>query len=108
MYHDLLILCHPIQKLKVEVEAGDIIVAGTDGLLDNMFATEIKEVLAQGTKDGVQTDQLAFTIANYALYNSFDRFTETPYARNAKRAGIHHTGGKIDDITVIVSHIVQV
>ncbi|KAL0011035.1 hypothetical protein SO802_006143 [Lithocarpus litseifolius] len=40
-----------------------------------------------------------------ALYNSFDRFFCSPYARAARKAGKEHRGGKIDDITVIVAHI---
>lgn len=33
------------QNIQVPVEAGDIVVAGTDGLLDNMFPSEIEEIV---------------------------------------------------------------
>ncbi|WRX12711.1 hypothetical protein QQP08_005198 [Theobroma cacao] len=65
-------------KLFVRVEAGDIVVLGTDGCL----------------------------IAWYALHNSFDRFAFSPFEKAAKKAGLNRMGGKVDDITVVV-RIVQ-
>ncbi|KAK9290756.1 hypothetical protein L1049_008932 [Liquidambar formosana] len=95
------------QELKVAVEPGDIIVAGTDGLLDNMYATEIEEILKQYvTIEGVQPQQLSWTIAELALYNSLDKYAHTPFAEASRLAGKRRRGGKIDDITVIVGHIV--
>lgn len=44
---------------------------------------------------------MASQIGNIALYNSFDRFADTPFARASKG---QHRGGKIDDIIVIVAY----
>ena len=83
--------------------------AGTDGMLDNVFPTEIEEIVKQRVKGSImvnnQPQEVACTIANLALYNSFDRFTETPFSRASTRAGKSHKGGKVDDITVIVAYI---
>lgn len=92
----------------MDVEKGDIIVVGTDGLFDNMHASEIVEVINRGTKEGSDPQHVACSIANLALYNSFDKYIDTPYARAARSAGHKHTrGGKIDDITVIVAYILS-
>ncbi|KAK3211405.1 hypothetical protein Dsin_016111 [Dipteronia sinensis] len=97
-----------ITEIVVSVQSGDIVVAGTDGLLDNMFPSEIEEILTK-TLDRVdhQTpEDLAWTIAEYALYNSFDRYSESPFSRAAHLAGKNRVGGKIDDITVVVAKII--
>ncbi|GFY98177.1 protein phosphatase 2C family protein [Actinidia rufa] len=99
---------HPniAMDLEVAVEAGDIVVAGTDGLLDNMHGSEIEEVINRSMVEGEEDpQQLACSIANLALYNSFDKYTDTPYSLAARKAGHAHRGGKVDDITVIVAFI---
>ncbi|KAK3211420.1 hypothetical protein Dsin_016126 [Dipteronia sinensis] len=49
-------------------------------------------------KQGIDSD--------YALYNSLDRFSESPFSRAAYFAGKKNVGGKIDDITVVVAKII--
>ena len=58
------------------VEAGDIVVAGTDGLLDNMHGSEIEELVKRYSEDDSQ--QLACSIANLALYKQTLRFRWQP------------------------------
>ncbi|KAF7147377.1 hypothetical protein RHSIM_Rhsim03G0031800 [Rhododendron simsii] len=97
-------------ELELEVEAGDVVVAGTDGLLDNMHPSEIEEIIRPCLAEDTDSDpqQLAESIANLALYNSFDKYADTPYARAARKAGhSHRRGGKVDDITVIVALLNQ-
>ncbi|TXG60281.1 hypothetical protein EZV62_014854 [Acer yangbiense] len=91
-------------EIVVPVQSGDIIVAGTDGLLDNMFPSEIEQIITKA-QDHTPA-KLALTIADYALYNSLDRFSESPFSRAAYFAGKKHRGGKIDDITVVVAKII--
>ncbi|KAL6283385.1 hypothetical protein ACE6H2_014314 [Prunus campanulata] len=89
---------------------GDIIVLGTDGLLDNMFVSEIEEVLVAFNKVSGGRDcdcqELASTIAAVALFNSEDEDNVTPFQMAAEKAGVEHVGGKIDDITVVVATVV--
>ncbi|KAF5732721.1 putative Phosphatase 2C 55 [Tripterygium wilfordii] len=91
------------KEIKVAVKAGDIVVVGTDGLFDNMYESEIEELLQKGKASS--TEDLAILIAEYALYNSFDRFALSPFAKASRKAGFQHKGGKIDDITVLVGII---
>ncbi|XP_062014638.1 probable protein phosphatase 2C 55 [Rosa rugosa] len=101
---------HPSSATGVPVRVipGDVIVLGTDGLLDNMFGREIEQVLEDKTDEGdVDPEMLAGIIAELALYNSFDRFNPSPFSVSAKKAGVKHVGGKVDDITVIVAAIME-
>ncbi|KDP38810.1 hypothetical protein JCGZ_04967 [Jatropha curcas] len=88
---------------KILVEAGDIVVAGTDGLLDNIYPSEITKILEKADgKNEVSAEELAWRIVERALFNSVDEEYHSPFAREAEMAGYLHTGGKYDDITVIV------
>ncbi|KAI9165302.1 hypothetical protein LWI28_011425 [Acer negundo] len=95
-------------EIVVSVQSGDIVIAGTDGLLDNMFPSEIEEILMKAQDEDVHLTpaDLALTIAEYALYNSLDKYSESPFSRAAHLAGKNHVGGKIDDITVVVAEII--
>ncbi|KAL0545773.1 hypothetical protein IC582_015665 [Cucumis melo] len=95
----------PVQpwECRVEVWPGDIVVAGTDGLLDNVFASEIEKVLKE--EERVDPGKLAWRLAELALRNSVDKRRTTPFSAAARRAGLWCEGGKIDDITVIVGHV---
>ena len=84
----------------------DIIVLGTGGLLDNMFTAEIEDIISKGTLEGVNTEKLASTIAHLALFNSMDENVDSPFAQAARLVGLKHNGGKRDDITVIVGHVI--
>ncbi|PON98463.1 PPM-type phosphatase domain containing protein, partial [Trema orientale] len=96
-------------ELEVAVMVGDVVVLGTDGLLDNVFPWEIEEVLKEESeaKEGIKPDKLACSIAGLSLNNSMDKFKDSPFSEAAKKAGKTHSGGKVDDITVIVGHIVD-
>lgn len=92
------------EKLKMPIESGDIIVCGSDGLLDNVFPSEIEEIL-EGIEEETCPENLAEIIAELALFKSFDKSSDCPFARAAKKAKVDHVGGKIDDISVIVAII---
>ncbi|KAG5555800.1 hypothetical protein RHGRI_006443 [Rhododendron griersonianum] len=93
------------EELKVAVKPGDIVVAGTDGLFDNLYESKIEELVSQGIDQGNFPAELASTIAKFALTNSMDRYAVCPFTIAAQEAGIKFTGGKIDDITVVVAYI---
>lgn len=90
------------QEMELNVEKDDILIVGTDGMLDNMNECEIEEITRRAIDEKSKAEELASQIGNIALYNSFDRFADTPYARASQG---RHKGGKIDDITVIVAYI---
>ena len=117
----------------LSVQVGDIVVIGTDGLLDNVSEHEIATVIGMHQKQNPninanQTKQrndrqaaldnaqqvhlqnlpdLAREIAEFALACSRDPHRMTPFSLAAKRHRINHKGGKEDDITLIVAQIRQ-
>lgn len=58
-----------------------------------------------GKEQGSGPENLAWYIAENALYNSLDKYSETPFSAAAKEAGGRHQGGKPDDITVVVAFV---
>lgn len=100
---------HPrsAMKIKLTMEAGDVIVVGTDGLFDNMYSEEILLWVTQEINQSSDPQMIAWRLAECALYNSLDKFADTPFARASRQNGGNHTGGKRDDITVIVALILQ-
>ncbi|ESO96554.1 hypothetical protein LOTGIDRAFT_231806 [Lottia gigantea] len=92
-----------------KVEEGDIILLGTDGLFDNMtdsmlvdYVAKLKDIKSE-PKEAVQ--KTATDIAEKALNLSFDPNYLSPFSLSAIDAGIELTGGKPDDITVVVARV---
>ncbi|EFA76898.1 protein phosphatase 2C-related protein [Heterostelium album PN500] len=87
-----------------EVEEGDIIVLGTDGVFDNLFDDEICRITC---KHRSEPQMIARMIAKraYEVGNSTTIFT--PFAKNAGLNGYIYSGGKLDDITVIVGVVAK-
>lgn len=94
---------HPrvADRYEVEVQAGDIIIVGTDGLWDNCFHEEILSV-AKYCKDGnMSPDRSAHVLAHYARHRAQDTKFASPFSYAAYQAGIRYMGGKLDDITIL-------
>ncbi|VVA29449.1 PREDICTED: probable phosphatase 2C [Prunus dulcis] len=70
-------------------EAAEEFEAGTDGLLDNIFASEIEEVI------------VAYEVSG----QDCDKYNVSPFQMEVQKAGREHVGGKIDDITVVVARV---
>ncbi|KAL9229441.1 hypothetical protein vseg_004907 [Gypsophila vaccaria] len=87
------------------VASGDVIVAGTDGLFDNMFDNEITALVVQAMRTGLKPQITAQNIANLAQERAMDCHRQTPFSAAAHDAGLRYVGGKLDDITVVVSYI---
>ncbi|XP_074348743.1 putative protein phosphatase 2C 80 isoform X2 [Apium graveolens] len=81
------------QVFMIPVVPGDVIVAATDGLFDNLF------------NEGLNPDALSQKLAASAQQRAQDKYKQTPFSTAAKEAGFRYYGGKLDDITVLVSHI---
>ncbi|KAL7097799.1 hypothetical protein ACP275_10G165600 [Erythranthe tilingii] len=92
-------------EIELSVKSGDVVVAGTDGLFDNVCESEVVEIITKTCRDGDLNGQVLY-LANAALYNSMDAYTEeTPFSIASRKAGRPHKGGKRDDITVIIARI---
>lgn len=86
----------------IPLRANDWIVLATDGLFDNLSYPEIVNVLRKGgncTALSVELSEQAFKVSTNTKAN-------TPFAKEAKKAGKPWQGGKTDDISVIVAQII--
>lgn len=90
-----------------EVKLNDVIIAGTDGLFDNLFDENILELVEGYLKiQKFDSQQIANVIAKKAFEKSMDRNWKSPFAVNAIKAGYRsQIGGKEDDITVAIGKI---
>jgi len=96
-----------VQVTTLPVEAGDVIVAGTDGLFDNLYPRQIEELVRTKIEGGSDPQDVAWAVAGQAYCTSMDREAFTPFTEGSLEAGKSSVGGKEDDITVIVSCIVD-
>jgi protein phosphatase PTC7 len=102
----------------------DIIVAATDGVLDNLFDKDIVEVVKAELKKIKDWDneqpmlsgsspiqRIAVEIASAALRYAYSE-RDSPFVVNAVKSGIPReqigSGGKVDDITVVVGRVTKV
>lgn len=86
------------------VVAGDVIVMGSDGLLDNMSDKEMVAQVGALLQAGAKPAAMAQQMAKVAFDNSLDKQRITPYSRAATEAfDMVYSGGKPDDITVLVA-----
>lgn len=108
-------------RWSVRVEAGDIIVVGSDGLMDNLFDEDIiEEVLrfvpvagdthGEGGEEFLSVDSSTFSpqLVSEALCSRAKAVSEdsraisSPFQQRAMEEGLHYVGGKHDDISVLV------
>jgi len=96
-------------RISIEVMEGDVIVTGTDGLFDNLYDQEIVEIVNMHTHSPpphIKNQNMAEVIAKTAQMKSHSLHV-TPFRSAAYDLGLIDTpnGGKLDDITVIVSTV---
>jgi len=90
----------------------DVIILGTDGLFDNMFPYEVSELMVSLSAAADQTPKglaglAARELAHKAAAFSRDASRRSPFAVEAKKEGHWFHGGKVDDITVVVSVVIR-
>ncbi|XP_014244294.1 protein phosphatase PTC7 homolog [Cimex lectularius] len=89
------------------VEDGDVILLATDGVFDNLpdqiLLNELSRV--QGEKDPVKLQLVANSIAFMARKLAFDEKFLSPFSKAARSQGWDVTGGKPDDITVLLATV---
>lgn len=88
----------------IEVKEGDIAIVGSDGLFDNLFDGEILDILLTQSNSN---ENIAEILAKTAYMKSQSANLETPFRRTACDLGLVDSpfGGKLDDITVLVSRV---
>ena len=85
----------------------DIIIIASDGLWDNLSIKNILNLINQ-IKDKyslIDCESVAQLLVKQAQVISYSKTAITPFSIKAKENGSNKIGGKLDDITVIVSQI---
>lgn len=98
---------HPQSAMRFEltVRAGDIVITGSDGLWDNVFAEEASTIVSRCRAQGDGPEAAAHTLCRYARMRATDPKYHSPFSYSAIQAGYVFLGGKLDDITVLVSYV---
>ncbi|XP_053950517.1 protein phosphatase PTC7 homolog [Anastrepha obliqua] len=93
--------------ISFSVKEGDVILVATDGVFDNVPERLLLDVLkeCEGVTDPVKLQMTANSLALMARSLSFDSEFMSPFAINARRNNINATGGKPDDITVVLATV---
>jgi protein phosphatase PTC7 len=102
-----------VDEISTSVREGDILVAATDGVLDNLFDEQIQLAIAQhlgelraADASAVQEaiDALAARLAkeaNAVGLRQDEKGLRTPFAVAAAQEGYRLDGGKLDDVAVV-------
>ncbi|KAG6508286.1 hypothetical protein ZIOFF_033660 [Zingiber officinale] len=96
-----------IETYKIGLDEGDVIVTATDGLFDNLYEQEIAAIVFKSLQASLKPKEVAEYLAKRAQEVGRSATARSPFADAALASGYPmFTGGKLDDVTVIVS-IVQ-
>jgi len=95
----------PAQEFSIDVQPGDVLVAGSDGLLDNVFNQRSARLVWDAKQRGASPGLAAQQLATFAAARSKDPVYLSPFAKSAREHGFYYQGGKVDDITVIVAYV---
>ncbi|KAF9053669.1 protein serine/threonine phosphatase 2C [Hymenopellis radicata] len=94
-------------KFETTLRHGDIIIAYTDGLSDNVFPSEILNIVSlvgrSGLPESSQAQSIADRLISHARHCMFNKYRVSPFEQAAARDGKFFRGGKIDDVTVVVA-----
>ncbi|XP_057778317.1 probable protein phosphatase 2C 55 [Salvia miltiorrhiza] len=93
------------EEIAVEMESGDIVVAATDGLFDNVFPKEVEAVVGRFPDAMMPPGRVARDLAEAARVKSLHIYDATPFELASYQAGFVRLGGKKDDITVVVAYV---
>jgi len=99
--------------IRIRVRTGDLIVAATDGVFDNLFDHQVQAIVARhlggawrtGASVEPQLQGLATSIVKQAQrigQQEDQKDVITPFALAAHSEGLPFRGGKLDDTTVVV------
>ena len=93
------------EEFLLPTSPGDVVVVGTDGLFDNVFADEVARLASLSKARGDGPGEAAEVVAAFARRRAADTEAATPFAVAAQAMGYNYRGGKMDDITVVVGFI---
>lgn len=87
------------------IEENDIVVVGSDGLFDNVFVTEIMNLINLNKESDEKLFTVPQTLADMAIARGKDIKFESPFSIKAKEQMLTFKGGKLDDTTVVLAKI---
>lgn len=102
-----------VDEIAAVVQEGDVLIAATDGVLDNLFDDELQMHVASAVSGLRATDpaaaqeavdQLAQSIAaraNEVGMREDEEGIVTPFMQSAAKEGLRFVGGKLDDVAVV-------
>lgn len=94
------------ETFRTKLGDGDIVIAFTDGLSDNVFSSEVVTlctlVARRGGAEDEQVQAIADTLVDYARQCMSKKNRVSPFEREAAQQGLFFRGGKPDDVTVVV------
>ncbi|EJF65839.1 protein serine/threonine phosphatase 2C [Dichomitus squalens] len=111
---------------ELKLRHGDLIIAYTDGLSDNVFPSEmvaicglvarqfqlnrrtitpVGEMEFEGSAEDQEVQAMAERIVDYARICMANTKRVSPFERAAAREGMYFRGGKVDDVTVLVTMV---
>jgi len=86
-------------------------VSFTDGLSDNVFPSEVLTICSLisrgGESEAQQAQSMADRIVHYAQQCMNNKSRISPFEKAASREGLYYTGGKPDDVTIIVAIVTE-
>jgi len=89
---------------RIDLDEGDVIVTATDGLFDNLYDQEIASIVSKSLRAKLKPEEIAEVLAMTAQEVGKSETGRSPFADAVQAAGyVGFTGGKLDDVTVIVS-----
>jgi len=102
-----------------QLKDGDLILLATDGFFDNVFSHEALAIVNKEFEDLFPADEdvestmrhirkLARELTNTARNYSLDSKRVSPWAHHGRKQGLTVNGGKVDDITCIVTLVQSV
>ncbi|OAF62121.1 hypothetical protein VC83_01656 [Pseudogymnoascus destructans] len=101
------------------VEVGDVVLAVSDGVTDNLWEHEVVSCVVGGMREweeagkaakagSVTKGEMQFVaekLMNAARVIAQDPFAESPFMEHAIEEGLAMEGGKLDDISVVIGLI---
>ncbi|KAM3291174.1 putative protein phosphatase 2C 62 [Capsicum chacoense] len=98
-----------LEEYKVELDEGDIIVTATDALFDNLYDQEIVSIVSRSLEADKSPQEIAEILATRVIEVGSCASGRSPFADAAQAAGyVGYTGGKRDDVVVVVSTVQKV
>ncbi|KAM0977195.1 hypothetical protein ACFX13_020338 [Malus domestica] len=95
-----------IEKYRIDLDEGDVVVTATDGLFDNLYEQEITSIVLKSLQTGLELQDIAELLATSAQELGRSKSTRSPFADAAKASGYAgYSGGKLDDVVVILSYV---